>query len=103
MAFESLWGDADPVQARLGRARKLLRRWRGTPPDHHGDYSPDVRGALPLGRGTHPRTVAALVTQAGWHTPRLVRLRDVQWATTLEQRLPERLLGVTPHFAVVAT
>jgi SAM-dependent methyltransferase len=103
VAFESLWGDADPVQARLGQARKLLRQWRGTPPDHHGSYAPDLRRALPLGSGTHPRAVANAVAQAGWHAPRLVRLRDVQWAASLELPLPERLLGVTPHFAVVAT
>jgi 2-polyprenyl-6-methoxyphenol hydroxylase-like FAD-dependent oxidoreductase len=45
--------------------------------------------------------VAELVAEAGWKSPRLVRLRDVDWATTLELRLPERLLGVTPRFAVV--
>jgi SAM-dependent methyltransferase len=103
VAIESMWGEADPLEARLGRARKLLQQWRGTPPDHHGAYPPEVRGALPLGSGTPPRAVAALVAEAGWQAPRLVRLRDVEWATTLEQRLPERLLGVAPRFAVVAT
>jgi hypothetical protein len=58
---------------------------------------------LPLGTGTHPRAVADLVGKAGWTAPRLARLRDVDWASTLEQRFPERLLGVTPKFAVVAT
>ena len=55
------------------------------------------------GPGTHPRAVTQLVAEAGWTAPRLLRLRDVEWASTLEQRLPERLLGVTPRFAVVAT
>jgi len=27
----------------------------------------------------------------------------VEWTSKLEQRLPERLLGVVPRFAVVAT
>ena len=58
---------------------------------------------MPLGTGTHPCAVAQLVAKAGWHAPRLVRLRDVEWAATMEKRLPERLLGVTPRFAVVAT
>ncbi len=102
VAVESLWGDADRVEALRGRAWKLVRRWRGTAPDHHGEYSPEVRGALPLGSGTHPRTVAQVVADAGWPAPRLVRLRDVEWASAFEQRLPERLLGVTPRFAVVA-
>ena len=94
--------DADPLEALRARAWTHVRRWRGTAPDHHGPYPDAVRGALPLGTGTHPRAVAGMVAEAGWVGPRLVRLRDVEWASTLEQRLPERLLGVTPRFAVVA-
>jgi len=103
VAIESLWGEADPFEAMRGRAWKLVGRWRRTAPDHHGSYSAEVRGALPLGSGTHPRAVVDLVAGAGWTVPRLLRLRDVEWASKLEQRLPERLLGVTPRFAVVAT
>ncbi len=103
VAMESLWGDADPVESLRARAWGWVARRRGTAPDHHGPYPAEVRGALPLGSGTHPRTVAELVAGAGWRSPRLVRLRDVEWASSLEQRLPERLLGVTPRFAVVAT
>jgi ubiquinone/menaquinone biosynthesis C-methylase UbiE len=103
VAIESMWGDADPVEALRARASGWVARRRGTPPDHHGPYPAGVRGQLPLGSGTHPRAVARAVAAAGWGAPRLVRLRDVEWATTLEQRLPERLLGVTPRFAVVAT
>jgi SAM-dependent methyltransferase len=103
VAIESLWGDADPVEILRGRAWGWVRRLRATPPDHHGPYPAEVRGALPLGSGTHPRAVATMVGDAGWSAPRLVRLRDVEWASALEQRLPERLLGVTPKFAVVAT
>ncbi len=103
VAVESLWGDADPVEAWRGRAFRLVERWRRTAPHHHGSYSAELRGALPLGTGTHPRAVTHLVSEAGWTAPRLLRLRDVEWASTLEQRLPERLLGLTPRFAVVAT
>jgi SAM-dependent methyltransferase len=103
VAIESLWGDADPVESVRSGVWQRVKRYRGTAPDHHGAYPPEVRGALPLGSGTHPRTLAAVVAQAGWAHPRLVRLRDVEWASTLEQRLPERLLGVAPRFAVVAT
>jgi ubiquinone/menaquinone biosynthesis C-methylase UbiE len=102
VAIESMWGDADPLTALHARAWRAVGRLRGTAPDHHAPYPGEVRDALPLGSGTHPRTVAAMVAEAGWTAPRLVRLRDVEWATTLELRLPERLLGVTPRFAVVA-
>jgi SAM-dependent methyltransferase len=103
VAVESLWGEADPVEALRGRVWRWVERRRGTPPDHHGPYPAAVRGALPLGTGTHPRAVVTLAADAGWAAPRLVRLRDVEWASTLELRLPERLLGVPPRFAVVAT
>ena len=103
VVIESLWGRVDPLESRRERAWGVVRRWRGTASDHHGSYPTEVRGALPLGSGTHPRTVAGMVAAAGWSSPRLMRLRDVEWASTLEQRLPERLLGVAPRFAVVAT
>ena len=102
VVVESLWGGADPVEALRGRGREALRRLRGGADDHHGPYPRGVRAALPLGTGTHPRAVVALAAEAGWTAPRLVRLRDVEWAATLELPLPERLLGVTPRFAVVA-
>ncbi len=102
VAIESLWGTVDPLESLRAHAWKVVRRWRGTAPDHHGSYGAEVRGALPLGSGTHPRTVVETVAEAGWSNPRLVRLRDVEWASALEQRLPERLLGVAPRFAVVA-
>jgi SAM-dependent methyltransferase len=103
VAIESLWGQADALEALRGRAWRFVDRRRGTAPDHHGPYPASVRSALPLGTGTHPRHVAELVAAAGWVAPRLVRLRDVEWAAAMEHRLPERLLGVTPRFAVVAT
>jgi SAM-dependent methyltransferase len=103
VAIESLWGNADPVEILRARAWRWVQRRRGTAPDHHGPYPSGVRSALPLGSGTHPRAVAELVGEAGWAAPRLVRLRDVEWASTLEQRLPERFLGVAPRFAVLAT
>ena len=103
VAIESMWGDADPVEALRARASGWVARRRGTPPDHHGPYPASVRGRLPLGAGTHPRAVTKAAAGAGWTAPRLVRLRDVEWASTIEKRLPERLLGATPRFAVVAT
>jgi SAM-dependent methyltransferase len=103
VAVESLWGQADTLEALRGRAWRFVDRRRGTAPDHHGPYPAAVRSALPLAAGTHPRAVAELVAAAGWVAPRLMRLRDVEWASAMELRLPERLLGVTPRFAVVAT
>jgi SAM-dependent methyltransferase len=99
---ESLWGDADPLERRLHLWRRRLHRWRGGADDHHAPYPQTLRTALPLGAGTHPRQLCELAAEAGWPVPRLVRLRDVEWAATLDLPLPDRLLGVAPRFAVVA-
>lgn len=100
--FESLWGTADPLERVRGQARSALRWLRATPPDHHGDYPEAARSALPLGAGTPPAEVVRLVAAAGWPAARLVRLSDVEWAERQALPLPERLVGVSPRFAVTA-
>lgn len=99
---ESLWGEADPVERGRASVRRALHRLRRADPEHHAEYSPALRGSLPLGAGTHPSRLVELVTEAGWTTPRLHRLADVEWAERTELGLPERLTGVPPRFAVVA-
>ncbi len=99
---ESLWGDVDPLERMRGAARLLVRRMRRTPPEHHAEYAPELRRTLPLGTGTHPATLVEMVADAGWRSPRLRRLVDVEWAERTALPFPERLLGVTPRFAVVA-
>jgi SAM-dependent methyltransferase len=100
--IESLWGQADPVEALRGRLRAQLHRWQRRAPDHHGEYSDELRAALPLGRGPSPAELVALAETAGWTAPRLIRLRDVEWATRLGFSPLDRLVGTTPRFAIVA-
>jgi SAM-dependent methyltransferase len=102
LLLESLWGGADPVEAMRGRGREALRRLQRRPPDHHGEYPPQIRAALPLGTGAHPSKLVELVESAGWRRAQLVRLRDVEWATLITRPPLERLLGVTPRFAITA-
>ena len=102
VAVESVWGSADALEALRSRGRDVLRRMRDVAPDHHAPYPESVRSRLPLGSGTHPRVVAELVTAAEWPRPRLVRLRDVEWAASLELDLVARIFGVSPRFAIVA-
>ena len=97
-----LWGSADPVERWRAQMREWFRRWQGRPANHHGEYPAEVRAVLPLAAGTHPSVLAELVETAGWRAPRLERLRDVEWATTLALSPLERLLGVSPRFAIVA-
>jgi SAM-dependent methyltransferase len=100
--LESLWGGADSVEAVRGRGREALRRLQGRPPDHHGEYPPALRAALPLGTGAHPSRLVELAEGAGWRRAQLVRLGDVEWATLVTLPPLERLLGVAPRFAVTA-
>lgn len=99
---ESLWGEVDGLERLRSRVRQQLSQVRRQPPEHHAEYDPAVRQALPLGAGTHPGRLAAMVVDAGWRTPRLRRLADVEWAERCELPLPERLVGVTPRFAITA-
>ncbi len=99
---ESLWGGADPVEAARARGREALRRLQRRPSDHHGEYSREIRAALPLGTGPHPSRLVELVEAVGWQRAQLVRLRDVEWSTLLTLPPLARLLGVSPRFAVTA-
>ena len=99
---EGLWGDLDPLERVRVASRDVLRRMRRTPPDHHGHYPPEVRARLPFGTGTPPADVVRVVSSAGWRAPRLLRLRDVEWAERRALPVPERLVGLPPRFAVVA-
>ena len=99
---ESLWGDVDPIERCRARVRRTLDRVRATPPEHHAEYAADVRSSLPLGRGTHPAHLAQLARDAGWRTPRLRRLADVEWAERAALPLAARIVGVSPRFVIVA-
>lgn len=49
-----------------------------------------------------PSSLVELITTAGWNDARLLRLRDVEWARQLALPPLDRLLGVTPEYAIVA-
>lgn len=104
--FEGTWGAADPLERLRRHARDLLARVVPRGGEHHGghhaEYSAALRASMPLGSGATPAVLAAMAADAGWPNPRLRRLRDIEWAATLALPLPERLLGVPAHFAVVA-
>jgi ubiquinone/menaquinone biosynthesis C-methylase UbiE len=99
---ESLWGDADPLAQLRSVARGVLRRLRHAPPEHHAPYDAALQRSLPLASGTHPAALVDLACAAGWRSPRLQRLRDVEWAERLASGVPERLLGATPRFVLTA-
>jgi SAM-dependent methyltransferase len=102
LLFEGMWGRADPVEAARQRVRHAIRRLRRRPSGHHGDYDRDLLACLPLAGRSHPETVVTEVEAAGWGTPWLERLPDVEWTRRLALPPFDRLLGVTPSFVVIA-
>ncbi|MHB1501893.1 MAG: class I SAM-dependent methyltransferase [Candidatus Dormibacteria bacterium] len=97
------WGDPSAAQQLRGRCRQLVDRVRSTPPTHHSTYDPEIVGALPLGHGARPEAVLDLVAKAGWASPRLGRLRDIDWAMAQQQPWLDRIVQGAPHFAVLAS
>jgi SAM-dependent methyltransferase len=102
VAFEGLWGAADPAQARRQRLRELVRKARGAPAHHHASLDPELRDRLPFGRSTHPDAIVTAAEAAGWQRVGLERLRDVEWVRLLALPPAQRLLGTTPQYAVHA-
>jgi SAM-dependent methyltransferase len=102
VAFEGLMAGRDYLEAIRARLRERLHHW-GRTHRHHGSYGDALRSHLPLmAEGATPNAMVEAVEQAGWGPARLERLRDVEWARQLSLPRAERLLGVTPEFAITA-
>lgn len=100
---ESAWGRSADGPEKLRRVgRQALNLARRTPPAHHAEFGNDLSGGLPLGHGPAPAELVDAVTAAGWAAARLHRLTGVEWAMRGELPWPDRLLGVTSRFAIVA-
>jgi len=104
LLLESIWGAAaGPEEQLRSAARDLLRRLRNVPSDHHKQYDTELISELPLGSGASPEMLVDLVESTHWGDARVARLSDVEWAS--REALPsvlDRLVGVTPRFAVIA-
>jgi SAM-dependent methyltransferase len=102
--FEGIWGrgHGDPFESLRQRARERWRKLRREPDHHHAHYNPAVVAELPLAGGAHPDQLVQLVEEAGWTPARLERLRDVEWAQLLSRPATDRLLGVSPRYAISA-
>lgn len=101
---EGSWGpgQAASLDGIRAAARHLARQVTGHEPGHHGEYSPQVRSALPHSDGLSTQQVVDLVQASGWGQARLERLRDVEWAYLDGRSVLDQLLGTTPRWAVVA-
>jgi SAM-dependent methyltransferase len=100
--FEGIF-SRDSLQWRArGMAADGLRRALGVADDHHAGYDANLLDSLPLARATSPGSLIRALTEAGWRSIRLERLRDVEWARRMAAPpMLGRLEGV-PQFALVA-
>lgn len=100
---EALWGNGASRRDRARqRAHRVLSRLRGHDPAHHAELPSDLRAELPLGQGPTLDELLDAVARAGWSSPRVHRLRDVELAMAASLQTPERLVGVSTRLAVVA-
>jgi SAM-dependent methyltransferase len=102
LIFDGLWSHRDRLESARRRGRTLLHSWKRRPPEHHAPYPEELAVCLPLADDPSPERSIELIEAAGWQTPRLTRLRDVEFARGLALSSLERLLGVTPEYAILA-
>lgn len=103
LLVEAVWGQGQSGADNLRlMGKRLARRLAATPPGHHADYDPAIVQALPYSAGLPPERLVELVEQAAWPSPRLARLRDVEWA--MARRLPwqEAMFGASKIYALWA-
>jgi SAM-dependent methyltransferase len=98
--FEGLWGRSGALHGLRRRALDAVRRAYGIPDDHHADYEPDLRAALPFGGGLTPEALAEAAARAGWRRFRVDRLREVEAARRRSARSPLGALEAIPRFAL---
>jgi SAM-dependent methyltransferase len=100
--FEGSWAGEGPFVEVKDALAGAIERVTGTEDGHHGPYPEEVVEQLPLGGTTSPRPFLEAVRDAGWTRPRLVRLRDVEWAIGRRAGWPIGWLRHRPRYAIVA-
>ncbi len=101
VSFGGIWGGFDPVEAVRARLRNGMARIVRLPAEHHGPY-PKAFLDLPRAFRADPESMVNAIEAAGWRSPRLERLRDVEWAETLARPPSLRPLGSPRRIAIVA-
>ncbi len=100
--FEGIFSRDSLSWRARGRAADGLRWAMGVAEDHHAGYDADLLDSLPLARATSPEPLIRALTDAGWRSVRLERLRDVEWARRMAAPPMLGLLEGVPQFALVA-
>lgn len=102
VSFEGMWGQSGLADQVRRRAGKLVRQALRVPGDHHRHYEPELIAQIPFAGGTTAAGLLAAIDQAGWRNARLERMRDVEWARSLQERPLLRPFQGVPLFVIVA-
>lgn len=102
VSFEGMWGQNGLADQARRRAGKLVRQALRVPGDHHRHYEPELVAQIPFAGGTTAAGLLAAIDQGGWRNARLERMRDVEWARSLQERPLLRPFEGVPLFAIVA-
>ncbi|HVL90117.1 MAG TPA: methyltransferase domain-containing protein [Actinomycetota bacterium] len=102
VSFEGMWGQSGLAHQARRRAGKLVRQALRVPGDHHRHYEPELLAQIPLASGTTAAGLLEAIEAAGWRNARLERMRDVEWARSLQERPVLRPFEGVPLFVIVA-
>lgn len=102
VSFEGMWGQSGLADQARRRAGKLVRQALRVPGDHHRHYEPELIAQIPFAGGTTAAGLLAAVEEGGWRNARLERMRDVEWARSLQEHPLLRPFQGVPLFAIVA-
>jgi SAM-dependent methyltransferase len=98
--LEGSWGGEGPFVEAADALAKAVDRLEGRGDHHHAPYPTDL--PLPLQGLSSPGPYLEAVEAAGWVGPRILRLRDVEWAIARRERWPLGWLIRRPRYAIVA-
>jgi len=102
VSFEGMWGQSGLAHQARRRAGKLVRQALRVADDHHRHYEPELLAQIPFADGTTAAGLLAAIDAGGWRNARLERMRDVEWARSLQERPILRPFEGVPLFVIVA-
>lgn len=102
VSFEGMWGQSGLAHQARRRAGKMVRQALRMPDDHHRHYEPELISRIPFASGTTAAGLLAAIEAGGWRNARLERMRDVEWARSLQERPLLRPFEGVPLFVIVA-
>lgn len=102
VSFEGMWGQSGLTHQARRRAGKLVQKALRVADDHHRHYEPELLAQIPFAGGTTAAGLLAAIEEGGWRNARLERMRDIEWARSLQEHPAMRPFQGVPLFVIVA-